>query len=155
MSTNADAPYGYTPTGRVRKKPVKNSKAALPAPAPTPLTTPQVPTPTAKLIKCPACDKHFQHQMNPQKAVWQHLFHYTKGYFAREDHKVAYAALKEERKKGKGAKKERERANSARYRANNVRNAKWSSEMGTSKLQFERILRRAGELFGTGIDRFS
>lgn len=102
MSTNANAPYSYTPTGRVRKKPVKNSKAALPAPAPTPLPTPQVPTPTEKLIKCPACDKDFQHRKDPQKAVWQHLLYYTKGYFARKDHKATYTALKEERKKGKG-----------------------------------------------------
>lgn len=102
MSSNDDAPYGYTPTGRVRKKPVKNSKAPVPAPAPTPLPPPQVPAPTEKLIKCPACDKDFQHRKNPQRAVWQHLLHYTKGYFATEDHKAAHAALKEGRKKGTG-----------------------------------------------------
>lgn len=102
MSSNADTPYGYTPTGRVRKKPVKNSKTPVPAPAPTSLPPPQVPAFTEKLIKSSTCDKDFQYRNDPQRAVWQHLLHYTKGYFATEYHIAAHAALKEEWKKRTG-----------------------------------------------------
>ncbi|KAH0606087.1 uncharacterized protein H6S33_003748 [Morchella sextelata] len=136
-----EAPYGYTATGRIRKKPIKGT-ALLAAP----VNNPQ-PEKPEKFIRCPVttCNKDFQHRKDPHKAVWQHLLHHANSYVGDPDHKAAYAAIKEERKVEAGDKKTREKRNSARWRARNVRKAKRSSAMGTAKRKFEIQLRRAGE----------
>lgn len=85
------APYGYTATGRIRKKPTKQFlKAAVP-PAPAVPPVPAAPTITTtlsvtkniwqdrknKFSNCPACYSSFIHRSDPHKAVWQHLLYFA------------------------------------------------------------------------------
>lgn len=92
------APYGYTATGRIRKKPVKGI-APLAVPTPQPVLVDNLQKPE-KFVRCPVttCNKNFQHREDPHKAVWQHLLHHANSFVGDPAHKAAYAAIKEERK---------------------------------------------------------
>ncbi|KAI5839088.1 hypothetical protein DFP73DRAFT_530368 [Morchella snyderi] len=140
-----EAPYGYTATGRIRKKPIKGT-VPLAAPLAATVNNPQLEKPE-RFIRCPVttCNKDFQHRKDPHKAVCQHLLHQANSFVGDSDHKAADAAIKEERKAEAEDKKTREKRNSAMWRARNARKTKRSSAMGTAKRKFEIQLRRSGE----------
>lgn len=73
LNTQA-APYGYTATGRIRKKPLKSSVPLL--------VQNQNPYEKwrdnrIKFQKCPACFKNFSHRLDSHIAVWQQFLHFT------------------------------------------------------------------------------
>lgn len=95
MSTSK-TPYGYTATGRIRKRAVKES------PPVTQTVDPLLAQRPEKFSICPipTCNKSFQHRKDPHKAVWQHLHHNATSYVGDPVHKAAYSDLKEERNLG-------------------------------------------------------
>ncbi|KAH0607349.1 uncharacterized protein H6S33_002383 [Morchella sextelata] len=147
MSDNTSdpaAPYGRTATGRIRKKPTKvqSSKTAP--------TLPAIPDQLSTFCPVPACARDFRYRKNPEKAVWQHLRYYSRrdeeGKIKEGGHTKAHYYYKEKAKPASGmSKKEREHANSAKWRAKNPEKAKSSSALGAIKVKAELQLRRSGD----------
>ncbi|KAH8148425.1 uncharacterized protein LAJ45_07527 [Morchella importuna] len=138
------APYGYTATGRVRKRPLKNSQKENSVPEPNRYE--KFKYTYRKFLNCPACYKDFSHRPDSHRAVWQHLLHFAT--VAKEPkHQKARDALKEirDRTPTEEVKKNREKISSAEWRARNPKKAKRASVKGATKLKIERNLRRAGE----------
>jgi G:T/U-mismatch repair DNA glycosylase len=87
------APYGYTATGRIRKKALKNS---VPSESSVAAENPysKFQNTRTKFLTCPACDKDFSHRPDSHRAVWQHLLHFAT--VAKESkHQEAREALKD------------------------------------------------------------
>ncbi|RPB06434.1 hypothetical protein P167DRAFT_580547 [Morchella conica CCBAS932] len=125
------APYGYTATGRIRKKPLKSSVRV-----PEPNRYEASRNTNVRFINCSACYKDFSYQFDPHRAVWKHLQH-----FASKDpkHEEARDTFKKEERK------EKSRIHAANCRARNVRKAKRVSAQFAAKAKIQRNLRRAGE----------
>jgi hypothetical protein len=68
------APYGYTATGRIRKKPLKFS-VSLPVQNQNPYEKWR--DNLTKFQECPAGFKDFSHRPDSHIAVWQHLLHFA------------------------------------------------------------------------------
>ncbi|RPB11976.1 hypothetical protein P167DRAFT_183573, partial [Morchella conica CCBAS932] len=127
-----DAPYGYTATGRIRKKPTKQflkeaaeKEAAEGGPVIIATVKPTMENhqkfKKKKMLNCPVCFKNFKHRYDPHRAVWQHRLH--KATITKDKkHQEARDAIKTARKPEKLSgldKKEWERINSANWRAKN------------------------------------
>lgn len=85
IGSDTSAPYGYTKTGRIRKRPLKSQ-----------LLVPESPVPLSLEGICPVptCAKNFQKRPDPKRALWQHLKYYTGVQVGDDEHREAHAAKK-------------------------------------------------------------
>lgn len=77
MTDTPEPLHSYTATGRVRKKPLKDSVPEKPLdPTQNPYYT--VCKSTQKKYKnCPTCYQHFSYWLDPPRAIWQDILHFT------------------------------------------------------------------------------
>ncbi|RPB07347.1 hypothetical protein P167DRAFT_579358 [Morchella conica CCBAS932] len=138
------APYGYTATGRIRQKSLKNSIPSESSVAGENQYSKFRNTRT-KFLNCPACNKDFSHRPDSYRAVWQHLLHFAT--VAKEPkHQEARETLKDirDRKLSEELKKAREKWSAAKWRARNPEKSQRASVKSATKLKIERYLRWLG-----------
>lgn len=148
------APYGYTATGRISKKPLKSSVTV-----PEPNSYEAARNTNVKFINCPACYKDFSYQFDPNRAVWKHFQHFGSKDTIHQEPRDTLKSIREWKKpSGKyniiidwiyltneltileEERKKQSRIHAANWRERNVRKAKRTSEQFAAKAKIERNL---------------
>ncbi|KAH0609203.1 uncharacterized protein H6S33_001431 [Morchella sextelata] len=131
LNTQA-APYGYTATGRIRKKPLKSSVLL---PVQNQNSYEKWRDNRTKFQECLTCFKDFSNRLDSHIAVWQHLLH-----FATKDlkHQEVHDALKKIRDQKPSAEEKKHQERIAGIERNLKRLGEFSKEK-LSKLLEEKI----------------